>query len=257
MPRWPCLVSNYDPTETKLEEFGKAQFLVGNGWQGLLDSFIQSPEGENLLRLLNGALGQHQIIFPPKPLQALALTALDDVKVVILGQDPYHGQGQANGLAFSVNPGMKVPPSLRNIFKELKQDSQLVKYQPPVNGCLVRWARQGVLLINSCMTVGLGKPNSHANFGWEALAYLILKKITERNRPVVFLLWGKNAQARGDLILGEALRCAKSTKNTLVMRASHPSPFSANKGMSSFIGCGHFGTTNLFLDGRGLTPIRW
>ena len=202
-------------------------------------------------------------MYPPQPFRALALTSLADVKVVILGQDPYHGPGQAEGLAFSVAPGIKPPPSLRNIFKEIDRERSLGHLPPPVgaltpgDGSLVRWAQQGVLLLNTCLTVEQGQPASHAQRGWEALTDAIVKAVALKEEPVVFVLWGAQAQAKQGLIrlANELGRGLKQTHH--VLTANHPSPLSALRPPVPFLGCGHFGQANEFLKKHGTQLIAW
>ena len=183
-------------------------------------------------------------IYPPKQeiFRALNLCDFDDVKVVILGQDPYHGKGQAHGLCFSVKKGVTPPPSLQNIFQELKND---VGCNIPSHGELTKWAKQGVLLLNTVLTVRGGQANSHANHGWEQLTDAIIQKLNEREEPIVFLLWGRNAKNKMALITNPA---------HLILSCAHPSPFSADYG---FFGCRHFSKTNDFLKQHGQTPIDW
>jgi uracil-DNA glycosylase len=167
------------------------------------------------------------------------------VRVVILGQDPYHGAGQAEGLAFSVSPGTRIPPSLRNIFKELQRDLGL---PAPVKGSLVRWATQGVLLLNTCLTVEEGQPASHARHGWEALTDDLIQRCSDDSKPKVFLLWGAHAQAKAVLIDAERHR---------VLRANHPSPLSARRGPLPFLGCGHFEEASRWLVAQGRDAPIW
>jgi len=218
---------------------------VAPDWQASVDAFWVSKAGHGLLGYLHGRLKAGAVIYPPEPLKALALTALADVRVVILGQDPYHGPGQAEGLAFSVAPGIKVPPSLRNVFKELLRDLGLA---PPPNGSLVRWAEQGVLLINTCLTVEDGQPNCHAGQGWEALTDAVIRRCSDEGASKVFLLWGAHAQKKAAWIDG---------KRHCVLSANHPSPLSASRGPVPFLGCGHFSATNRWLSAAGETAIRW
>lgn len=178
-------------------------------------------------------------------MRALALTSPAAVRVVILGQDPYHGAGQAEGLAFSVATGLKVPPSLRNIFKELQRDLGLT---PHGDGSLVRWAQQGVLLLNTCLTVEEGRPASHSGRGWEALTDAVIRHCSDTGTPKVFLLWGAHAQKKAALI--DPLRHR-------VLCANHPSPLSASRGPVPFLGCGHFGHANRFLLDKGLPEVNW
>ncbi len=176
---------------------------------------------------------------------ALALTPPEDVRVVILGQDPYHGAGQAHGLSFSVKEGVRIPPSLVNIFKEQQRDLNL---PIPRNGNLTRWAEQGVLLLNNVLTVEEGQAGSHQNMGWEAITDTVVAAVAAQPTPCVFLLWGSHAQKK-------AGRVADLHKeHHLVLTAPHPSPLSAHRG---FLGCGHFSKTNAFLESHGSAPIDW
>lgn len=186
-------------------------------------------------------------IFPPEPLRALRLTGLNQVKVVILGQDPYHGLGQAEGLAFSVQNGVKLPPSLRNIFKELQSDLNL---QPPMSGSLMAWAAQGVLLLNTCFTVEEGLAGSHAKQGWETLSDSLIQAVAARPQPCVFMLWGAHAQAKSALIRSVA------GGPYLLLEANHPSPLSALRGPVPFMGCRHFSQAQTWLAGQGLS-LNW
>ena len=174
--------------------------------------------------------------------RALDITPLDEVRVVILGQDPYHGRGQAHGLCFSVRPGVRLPPSLLNIFKELESDLGLPR---PRHGFLEHWARQGVLLLNSILTVEMTKAASHRGKGWERFTDAVIRLINDRPEPVVFLLWGAYAQKKAAFV---------DTSRHLVLKAAHPSPLSAHNG---FLGCEHFSAANAFLSGNGLMPIDW
>ncbi len=162
------------------------------GWPALVQAFFLTPEGKKLAAFIEDRRSAGAAIFPPQPLRALTLTSFDEVRVVILGQDPYHGEGQAHGLAFSVPQGTKVPPSLRNIFAELQRD---LGCTPPVDGTLERWARQGVLLLNAVFTVERGAPGSHARKGWETFTSMLLGALVADQRPKVFMLWGMLAQA--------------------------------------------------------------
>ncbi|AOW15003.1 uracil-DNA glycosylase [Hydrogenophaga crassostreae] len=218
---------------------------VAPDWQASVDAFWAEKVGQGLLHFLDGRLKAGAVIYPPEPLRALALTAPADVRVVILGQDPYHGPGQAEGLAFSVAPGIRLPPSLRNVFKELLRDLGLA---PPSNGSLVRWAKQGVLLLNTCLTVEDGQPASHAGKGWESLTDTVIRCCSDRGPPKVFLLWGAHAQKKSVLIDG---------KRHCVLSANHPSPLSASRGPAPFFGCGHFSKTNRWLSEAGETEIHW
>ena len=205
---------------------------VAPGWRGLTDDFFSSSTGAALLAFLQQRLVQNAVIFPPQPLRALELTPPEDVRVVILGQDPYHGRGQAEGLAFSVVPGVALPPSLRNIFKELQRDLGTPPPEfPAPGGSLVKWATHGVLLLNTCLTVEEGLPASHAKQGWEALTDAVIRKVSGAEHPVLFMLWGAHAQGKRELI---------DLTRHKVLAANHPSPLSALRPPLPFIGCGHF-----------------
>lgn len=187
---------------------------------------------------------QHSLVFPPAELifNALNLTPFNLVKVVLIGQDPYHGKGQANGLCFSVNKGIKTPPSLANIYKELNSDMGL---PIPTHGDLSQWAKQGILLLNATLTVSEASPGSHAGWGWEIFTDKIIEIISQKKENVVFLLWGKHAQQKSILI---------NDSKHLILKAAHPSPFSAYNG---FLGCKHFSQTNSFLISKNISPIDW
>jgi len=217
---------------------------VASGWQAVVDDFFASPRGQALLAFLHTRLDAGAVIFPPQPLRALELTAPEDVRVVILGQDPYHGRGQAEGLAFSVAPGVRLPPSLRNIFKEMQRDLGL---PPPAfpypGGSLVQWAKKGVLLLNTCLTVEEGQAASHAGKGWEVLTDAIIRHVATAERPAVFMLWGNHAQSKRTWIPAD--------KGHLVLTANHPSPLSALRPPVPFMGCGHFGKAQAFRVAHG------
>ncbi|MCO5109257.1 MAG: uracil-DNA glycosylase [Burkholderiaceae bacterium] len=211
---------------------------VAPGWQPLVEQFFQSPSGVQLLAFLRERLAAGASIFPPQPLRALELTPPEKVRVVILGQDPYHGRGQAQGLAFSVAPGVPIPPSLRNIFKEIERDLGTPPPAFPVpGGSLVHWAEQGALLLNTVLTVEEGQPGSHAKRGWELLTDALIAHVATQPQPVVFLLWGAHAQSKRALVDGP---------RHLVLSANHPSPLSALRPPVPFIGCGHFGQARAF-----------
>ena len=205
---------------------------VAADWKPGVDAFFASATGQSLLAFLRARLEAGAVIFPPRPLRALELTPAQEVRVVILGQDPYHGRGQAEGLAFSVAPGVALPPSLRNIFKELQRDLGTPPPKFPVpGGSLVNWATHGVLLLNTCLTVEEGKPASHAGKGWEMLTDSVIRQVSAGNHPVVFMLWGAHAQSKRTLI---------DESRHKVLLANHPSPLSAMRPPLPFIGCGHF-----------------
>ena len=214
-----------------------------NTWYDFLKEELESDEFKALIRNVKNEYN-NKIIYPKYKdiFKAFKLCNIDDVKVVIIGQDPYHGKGQAHGLCFSVKKGVTPPPSLQNIFQELKND---VGCNIPTHGELTKWAKQGVLLLNTVLTVRGGQANSHANHGWEQLTDAIIQKLNERVEPIVFLLWGRNAKNKMALITNPA---------HLILSCAHPSPFSADYG---FFGCRHFSKTNDFLKQHGQTPIDW
>ena len=213
-------------------------------WKQALREEFDKPYMADLREFLRQEHVAGKEIYPPGPLifNALNLTPLDKIKVVILGQDPYHGPGQAHGLCFSVPPGISVPPSLVNIYKELKRDLNI---DIANHGCLLHWAEQGVLLLNTTMTVERANAASHAKIGWEHFTDRIIQVVSEQQPKLVFLLWGAHAQSKQKLI--------DATKH-LVLTSVHPSPLSAYRG---FIGNGHFSRTNKFLEQNGLAPIDW
>lgn len=217
--------------------------MTYNYWDTVLDSEYHKEYFANIVKFVNKVY-KEKTIFPPKAriLSALDITDYNDVKVVILGQDPYHGIGEANGLAFSVNDGVKIPPSLKNIYKELHDD---LGVEIPNTGNLESWAKEGVLLLNSVLTVEKDKPASHKNIGWETFTDSIIKKLNERDKPVVFILWGNFAKSKKELI---------TNPKHLVLTSSHPSPFSVNYG---FFGSKPFSKTNEFLRRNGIKEIDW
>ena len=220
---------------------------IPESWRGALEPVLAMPEARRLGGFLTAEEAAGKLIYPPRGarLAALALTPLDKVKAVILGQDPYHGAGQAHGLCFSVAPGVKVPPSLANIYKELASDLGLA---PPGHGNLENWARQGVLLLNNALTVEAGKPGSHQNLGWEAITDAAVAAVAAKVEPCVFLLWGSHARAKASRVPG------LGNGHHLVLTAPHPSPFSAHTG---FLGCRHFSQANAFLEANGRGAIDW
>lgn len=217
---------------------------IGNSWDELLKPQFESEYYLNLREFLKKEYSTHRV-FPPMQdiFNALKYTDYNDVKAVILGQDPYHGLGQAHGLCFSVQDGIKPPPSLINIYKE--QHSDLGIDQPIANGNLTKWAENGVLLLNTVLTVCEGMANSHRKQGWEQLTDEIIRLLNERKEPIVFLLWGSPARAKKSLI---------TNSHHLILEAAHPSPLSAYNG---FFGCQHFSKANNFLISRGMEPIDW
>ena len=211
-------------------------------WQPLLKDFFDSPEGKKLDAYLDARRKAGAVIFPPTPFRALTLTPADAVRVVIVGQDPYHGPGQAHGLCFSVNDGVQFPPSLVNIFKEIKAD---IGTDAPTTGNLTRWAEQGVLLLNATLTVRAHQAGSHQNRGWETFTDAAIRALAESKEHLVFILWGSYAQKKGAFI---------DRNKHLVLTSAHPSPLSAYNG---FFGNKHFSRTNDYLKAHGETEINW
>lgn len=219
------------------------QGLAGTGWQEDVQAFFAEATGRLLIERLQARADAGAALLPSDPFLALRLTPLHAVRVVILGQDPYHGEGQANGLAFSVNEGVAVPPSLRNIFKELK----LWGPERKMDGALHGWAQQGVLLLNTVLTVELHQPAAHAGWGWEVLTDRLIKRCAA-GEPAAYLLWGAHAQKKAPLLQG---------KENFLLESSHPSPLSANRGIVSFFGSDAFRKINDWLIGRGQNQIDW
>ena len=214
-----------------------------NSWDEILKDEFCEPYYLKLREFLKSEYSSRQI-YPPMfdIYNAFKFTDYNDVKVVILGQDPYHGEGEAHGLAFSVKENIAIPPSLKNIYKELQ--SSLGCYIPN-NGNLEKWARQGVLLLNTALTVRKDTPNSHRKVGWEIFTDKVIKLLNNREKPIIFMLWGNNAKSKAMLI---------NHKKHIVLTSVHPSPLSANKG---FFGCNHFKTANQELAKMGESPIDW
>jgi uracil-DNA glycosylase len=234
-PREPDRLLNWEPECWPLAE----------GWAPVVQAFLSSPAGVKLASFIRERLAAGAIVYPPRPLRALEITPLHKVHAVILGQDPYHGTGQAEGLAFSVRAGVKLPPSLRNIFKELRCKPE----EPlPPHGSLRDWAERGVLLLNSCLTVEDGQPGSHAGKGWEVLTGALLATVAAQASPCVYMLWGAHAQAKAGLIEETA---ARHSREALVLQANHPSPLSASRPPVPFLGCGHFAQARSWLAQRG------
>ena len=216
---------------------------LGNDWDTILADEWEKPYYQDLRYFLRVEYANRRIYPPMNDIfNALRYTSFGDTKVVIIGQDPYHGAGQAHGLCFSVRPGVTPPPSLKNMFKELHSDLGLPE---PPTGELTRWARQGVLLLNTVLTVREGQPTSHQGKGWEQFTDRVIAELNKKETPVVFLLWGAHAQRKGQLIT-----------NPLHYKLAtvHPSPLSASRG---FFGCRHFSKANALLEQHGLTPIQW
>ncbi len=216
---------------------------ISNDWAPALREEYKKPYYKDLFLKVNEEYSNYQV-FPPADdiFNAFHLTPLKDVKVVILGQDPYHNIGQAHGLSFSVKPGIEAPPSLVNIYKELNED---LGCYIPNNGYLIKWAQQGVLLLNTVLTVRAHQANSHRGIGWEDFTNAVIRILNEQDRPIVFLLWGRPAQNKMSML---------NNPNHLILTAPHPSPLSAYRG---FFGCKHFSRTNEFLAARGVKPIDW
>ncbi|WP_395392286.1 uracil-DNA glycosylase [Novosphingobium sp. BL-8A] len=228
-------------------EAAEAMQGVPSSWQDALEPVLATPESRRLGGWLKAEETAGKTIYPPRGsrLRALELTPLDEVRVVILGQDPYHGPGQAHGLAFSVMEGVKVPPSLVNIYKELATDCGVTA---PGHGNLEHWARQGVLLLNNALTVEAAQAGSHQNRGWEAITDAAVAAVAAKQEPCVFLLWGSHAKKKAMRVPGLA------SSHHLVLTAPHPSPLSAYAG---FFGCRHFSRANEFLEANGRGRIDW
>ena len=223
---------------------GEGRVKLGASWMAQVGAQFETPRMQALSQFLRDEKAAGKVIYPPggRIFAALDATPFEQVKVVILGQDPYHGPGQAHGLCFSVLPGVPTPPSLDNIFKEIARDLGVPR---PDHGCLLPWARQGVLLLNAVLTVERGRAGSHQGKGWEEFTDACVDALNRDREHLVFLLWGSYAQAKGKLI---------DRQRHLVLKAPHPSPLSAHRG---FLGCGHFSRTNDYLRDRGQTPIDW
>lgn len=213
-------------------------------WTDVIGEEKSQPYFQHILQYVHQERLAGKTIYPPQSevFSAFALTAFSEVKVVILGQDPYHGPNQAHGLSFSVKPGIIPPPSLQNMYKELAQD---VGFQIPPHGYLTHWAKQGVLLLNTVLTVEHGRAHSHANIGWETFTDKVIHRLNQHREHLVFLLWGSHAQKKGQFI-DRSRHC--------VLTAPHPSPLSAHRG---FLGCRHFSKTNAYLLQHNLPEIDW
>lgn len=216
---------------------------IGNDWDNLIHDEFEKPYYKNLRKLLIEEYKNYEI-FPDmyEIFSSIKEVPFNGTKVVIIGQDPYHGPGQAHGFSFSVKPGIRIPPSLLNIYKELNRD--LGCYIPD-NGYLLKWAKQGVLLLNTTLTVRRGSPNSHGKIGWNYFTDRIIMELNNRDKPIVFLLWGRHAQDKSSLI---------TNNNHLILKSTHPSPFSAHRG---FLGCSHFSAANSFLVKNDMEAIDW
>lgn len=220
---------------------------IPNSWKDPLEQVCQDPKIDLLIKFLQEREAAGAIIYPQKKniFAALNETPFQKVKAVIIGQDPYHGAGQAHGLCFSVQPGVKQPPSLKNIFKELHSDIGMTS---PESGYLIAWAKQGVLMLNAILTVEAGQPASHASRGWEFFTDTVIEQLLKRNQPTVLILWGAYAQKKL-YNLNTHLNPARH----LILKAAHPSPYS----VTNFLGCKHFSKANAFLEKHGLSKINW
>lgn len=217
--------------------------MINNDWLQAVGEEFKKPYYTKLYSFVKEEYNT-RVIYPPADdiFNALHLTALNKVKVLILGQDPYHNEGQAHGLCFSVKPGIEVPPSLDNIYKELQSD---LGCHIPNNGYLVKWAQQGVLMLNTVLTVQAHEANSHKGKGWEKFTDAIISAVNAQDRPIVYMLWGRPAQSKIPML---------TNPKHLILKAPHPSPLSAYRG---FFGCKHFSQTNEFLAEHGIEPIDW
>lgn len=213
-------------------------------WKARIGEYLERPDMQALSAFLRAEKQAGKVIYPPGPdiFAAFDHTPFDQVRVVILGQDPYHGPNQAHGLCFSVRPGVQVPPSLQNIFKEIQRDLDIA---PPDHGCLTPWADRGVLLLNAVLTVERGNANSHQGKGWEGFTDAAIDALNREREGIVFMLWGSYAQRKGQLI---------DTLRHQVLKSVHPSPLSAHRG---FLGCGHFSAANAYLEQHAQAPIDW
>lgn len=217
--------------------------MIENGWLEYLKGEFSKPYYKELFQFVKNEYDT-KVIYPPSSelFSALEVTDISDVKVLLLGQDPYHEVGQAHGMSFSVKPGIKTPPSLRNMYKELQDE---LGCYIPNNGYLMKWAQQGVLLMNTVLTVREGVANSHKDKGWEQFTDAVIKAVNEQDRPVVYFLWGSNARSKKKFI---------TNPKHLILESVHPSPLSAYNG---FFGCGHFKKANDFFVANGMKPIDW
>ena len=231
---------------------------LAEDWRQILSTTLARASLEHLREQIEQALNRAAVIYPADPWRALRLTPLAEVRVVILGQDPYHGPGQAQGLAFSVPNACKTPPSLRNIFTEIDRDfgaalpGSLPVLKAEHTNDLTHWARRGVLLLNTTLTVEDGQAASHAKIGWQVITDLLITAVAKRNSPTVFMLWGAHAQAKLELI-----ESSGTADKQLILRANHPSPLSARRPPVPFIGCGHFSQANDWLRIQGQPEVSW
>jgi uracil-DNA glycosylase len=220
----------------------KSDIRIESSWKKELMTEFEAPYFQKLSQHIKQQYLKEKIYPPPKNIfRAFDLCPFNEVKVVIIGQDPYHGVNQANGLCFAVSDGVKIPPSLRNIYKEIESDLDI---KPDQSGDLSRWAKQGVLMLNAVLTVLAGKPASHKGLGWEIFTDAVIQKLTSRREKLVYMLWGRYAQDKGSMI---------DREKNLVLTAAHPSPYSA----SGFLGCKHFSKCNQYLENNGKETINW
>lgn len=219
--------------------------VIPKNWREVLKDEFDKPYLENLKRFIASEVAKRERIFPPLKdvFKAFSYTPYEQVKIVIIGQDPYHGKNQAHGLCFSVQKGVRVPPSLVNVYKELKADCGI---EIPQHGCLEYWAKQGVLLLNATLTVRESEPKSHYGYGWETFTDAVVRELAKREDPVIFMLWGKSAKEK-------VLHIQGISQRHYILEAAHPSPFSADR----FLGCRHFSKANHILSSLGKTPIDW
>jgi uracil-DNA glycosylase len=226
-----------------------AQFdAVGGAWRELTEPFVRTAAGQALCAAVDARVAAGAVVYPPEPLRVLNLTSLEAVRVVILGQDPYHGSGEAEGLAFSVQRGVKIPPSLRNIHAELASDLALPK---PAHGSLLDWASAGVLLLNTSLTVEQDRPASHARLGWQALTDALVAALARRARPGAFMLWGAHAQAKA-----ADIRALGAGRHGLI-ESNHPSPLAARRPPVPFLGSRPFSRANAWLAAQGQPTVDW
>lgn len=214
-------------------------------WHDVIGAEKTQPYFQQIIQTVKQARAAGEVIYPPEAdmFTAFKLTDFAALKVVLIGQDPYHGPNQAHGLSFSVRPGVAIPPSLRNMYKELALEYPA--FRQPQHGCLESWAKQGVLLLNTCLTVVANQANSHRHLGWDQFTDQVIRAISDQAEPVVFLLWGSHAIKKQQLI---------NAQKHYILTAPHPSPLSAHRG---FLGCGHFAKANEWLSTQGKTPIDW
>lgn len=245
---WPCRAFGRGSRRSYNDGMDKPEsahpLKLEPSWKSRIGDWFAREDMQALSAFLRQRKAAGATIYPPgaQIFAAFDATPFDAVKVVVLGQDPYHGPGQAHGLCFSVLPGVPVPPSLDNIYKELARDTGFVR---PDHGCLLPWARRGVLLLNSVLTVEAGRAGSHQGKGWEGFTDHVVDVLNREREGLVFLLWGSYAQAKGKVI---------DTGRHRVLKAPHPSPLSAHRG---FLGCGHFSAANQYLARRGIAPVDW